>query len=246
MDLSQPHGSSINDAISKEQFVCEYSHFDEATDLLNKLGCDSLMCKLDIKHAYRLLPVRPDQWHHLCYFWEGSWYVDLVLPFGLRSSGSIFNQFAKLVRWIIQHHYGIVNIINYSDDFFAVLSKNRHTALEHLRIIIKAFHDLDIPLAEDKIEGPATSIVYLGITINSHNMTIEITPDRYQESLQSLNDWFLKRTCTKRQLKSLNRKIDFHSQGGSPRQDVFPEIDRPEYHSASTSSSHHIKQRSKS
>ena len=81
MDLSQPHGSSINDSISKDQFSCEYSHFDEATDLLNKLGCGSLMCKLDIRHAYRLLPVRPDQWNHLCYYWEGSYYVDLVLPF---------------------------------------------------------------------------------------------------------------------------------------------------------------------
>ena len=93
------------------------------------------MCKLDIKHAYRLLPVRPDQWHHLCYFWEGNYYVDLVLPFGLRSSGSIFNQFAKLVRWIIQHHYGISHIINYSDDFFAVLSKDMAIAQEQLKTI---------------------------------------------------------------------------------------------------------------
>ena len=211
MDLSQPHGTSINDAISKEQFVCEYSHFDEATDLINKLGRNSLMCKLDIKHAYRLLPVRPDQWHHLCYFWEGNYYVDLVLPFGLRSSGSIFNQFAKLVRWIIQHHYGISHIINYSDDFFAVLSKDMAIAQEQLKTIIKAFHDLDIPLAEDKIEGPATSIVYLGITINSHDMTIEITPDRYQESQSSLNEWINRRTCTKRQLKSLIGKLSFIS-----------------------------------
>ena len=169
------------------------------------------MCKLDIKHAYRLLPVRPDQWHHLCYSWEGKYYVDLVLPFGLRSSGSIFNQFAKLVRWIIQHHYNIPNIINYSDDFFGALSKDMATAKEQLRTIISAFHDLAIPLAEDKIEGPSTTIVYLGITINSALMTIEITKERYDDSLIFLQDWTHRRTCTKRQLKSLIGKLGFIS-----------------------------------
>jgi hypothetical protein len=211
MDLSQPHGSSINDSISKDQFSCEYSHFDEATDLLNKLGRGSLMCKLDIKHAYRLLPVRPDQWFHLCYHWEGNYYVDLVLPFGLRSSGSIFNQFAKLIRWIIQQHYNISDIINYSDDFFAVLSKHMSIAQQQLHTIISAFHDLGIPLAEEKIEGPSTSIIYLGITINSADMTIEITDERYHDTMTILNNWNHRRTCTKRQLKSLIGKLGFIS-----------------------------------
>ena len=211
MDLSQPHGASINDFISKDQFSCEYSHFDEATDLINKLGKGTLMCKLDIKHAYRLLPVRPDQWHHLCYFWEGNYYVDLVLPFGLRSSGSIFNLFAKLVRWIVQHHYNIQNIINYSDDFFAALSKDMHTARQQLQTIIAAFHDLNIPLAEDKIEGPSTIITYLGIIINSLLMTIEIPEERYNDSLTYLHDWLQRRTCTQRQIKSLIGKLGFIS-----------------------------------
>ena len=211
MDLSQPHGASINDSISKDQFCCEYSHFDEATDLLNKLGCGTLMCKLDVKHAYRLLPVRPDQWHLLCYYWEGKYYVDLVLPFGLRSSGSIFNQFAKLVRWIIQHHYHIYNIINYSDDFFAALSKNMYTAQFQLATIISAFRELAIPLAEDKIEGPLTRITYLGIMIDSVNMSIEITAERYHDTVHILHSWNSKRTCTQRQLKSLIGKLGFIS-----------------------------------
>lgn len=76
------------------------------------------MCKLDIEHAYRLLPVKPDQYHLLCYYWEGNYYVDLVLPFGLRSSAGIFNQFADLVRWILRNKYDVQLIVNYSDDFF--------------------------------------------------------------------------------------------------------------------------------
>ena len=207
MDLSQPHGSSINDNISKDQFPCEYTHFDDATDLLMKAGKGSLLCKLDIKHAYRLLPVKPDQWHHLCYYWEGQYYVDLVLPFGLRSSGAIFNQFASLVRWIIQNHYHISSIVNYSDDFFAVLSKDFGLARSQLDTIILAFQDMQIPLADDKIEGPATSLVYLGIVINSISMTIEIPHEKLSEATANLHKWNDRRTCTKRQLKSIIGKL---------------------------------------
>ena len=221
MDLSQPHGTSINDGISKDQFSCEYSHFDEATDLVNKDGPGSLMCKLDIQHAYRLLPVRPDQWHHLCYYWEGNYYVDLVLPFGLRSSGAIFNQFAKLIRWIIQHHYGVSDIINYSDDFFAVVGKVEAVASEKLRTIISAFNDMGIPLAAEKIEGPCTYIIYLGIAINSIDMTIEITPERYQDCMDLLLNWNDRRTCTKRQMKSLIGKLGFVSKVVRPGRMFF-------------------------
>lgn len=57
MDLSSPHGSSINDYISKEGFTLHYATFDQA------------MAKLDIKHAFRL--------------WQGNSYIDLYLPFSL-------------------------------------------------------------------------------------------------------------------------------------------------------------------
>ena len=207
MDLSQPHGSSTNDYISKEDFPCEYSHFDDATDLVMKAGKGSLLCKLDIKHAYRLLPVRPDQWHHLCYYWEGNYFVDLVLPFGLRSSGAIFTQFASLVRWIIQNQYHISDIVNYSDDFFAVLSKELGIARSQLNTIIHAFQDMKIPLAEDKIEGPSTSLIYLGIIINSLSMTIEIPLEKLSEATAKFYNWNNRRTCTKRQLKSLIGKL---------------------------------------
>ena len=207
MDLSQPHGSSINDDISKDQFSCEFSKFDDATDLLMRAGPNALLCKLDIKHAYRLLPVKPDQWHHLCYHWEGNYYVDLVLPFGLRSSGAIFNKFAGLVRWIIAHHYHIASIVNYSDDFFAVLGKIMDIATTQLNTIIRAFNDLDIPLAEDKIEGPCTLLKYLGIMINSVTMTIEVPKEKLAEATTNLNRWKKRRTCTKRELKSLIGKL---------------------------------------
>ena len=174
-------------------------------------GRRSLLIKLDIKHAYRLLPVRPDQWHHLCYFWEDAYYVDTVLPFGLRSSAGIFNQFARLVRWILQTHYHVDLVTNYSDDFFFVLSSDMTRAKEQLATIIQAFADLGIPLADDKVEGPALCLIYLGILINAEDMTMEVTPERLSNIISELKAWVYIGTCTKRQLKSLIGKLSFMS-----------------------------------
>ena len=47
-------------------------------------------------------------------------------------------------------------------------------AKQQLATIVKAFQDLWIPLAEDKVEGPTLLLMYLGIMINSQSMTIEV------------------------------------------------------------------------
>ena len=207
MDLSQPEGSSINENISKEDFSVQYSHFDDAVDLVNAAGRGCLMSKLDIEHAYRLLPVRPDQWHQLCYFWEGNYYVDLVLPFGMRSSAGIFNKFASLVRWIIKNEYGIDAIVNYSDDFFLVSSPDPMSASQDLAVVIAAFADMGIPLAKGKVEGPSTSLIYLGILLNSALMLMQVPQEKYIDIMGLLTQWGTRKTCTKRELLSLIGKL---------------------------------------
>ena len=58
MDLSSPHGSSINDFIPKDDYTLHYASFDEVLTLVARYGQKTLMAKLDIKHIFRLCPVR--------------------------------------------------------------------------------------------------------------------------------------------------------------------------------------------
>ena len=97
IDLSQPVNDSINEGITKEDFSVQYSGFDAATDMVHKLGRNCHMAKMDIKNAFRLLPIRPSQWPPS---WKGLYFVEIRLPFGLRSSPGIFNRFADAVCWI--------------------------------------------------------------------------------------------------------------------------------------------------
>ena len=93
MDLSQPNGFSINEGISKDEFTVIYTHFDAATDLVKHQGQHCNMSKIDIKHAFRLLPVKPSQWILLGVTWLEQFFVNTHLPFSLRSSPCIFNNF---------------------------------------------------------------------------------------------------------------------------------------------------------
>ena len=209
MDLSRPQGNSINEWISKDEFSVLYSKFDDAVKMVVDMGPGCFMSKLDVKHAFRLIPVHSSQWHLLCYQFQGFYYVDLVLPFGLRSSPAIFCRFADLVKWVIINYYGIPMVINYSDDFFKVSCQDYDIAKDELRRICQAFKELGIPLALEKIFGPLHRIIYLGIIIDSIAMTMEVTEERYLAIMASFPKWLKRNKCTKTKLESLIGLLSF-------------------------------------
>ena len=88
-DLSSPPGSSINDYIDPLRFSLRYCSIDSAIAILNTLGPGALMGKMNLKNAFRLLPVRYENWHLLAIQWQGHWYLDKCLPFGLCSSPAL-------------------------------------------------------------------------------------------------------------------------------------------------------------
>lgn len=80
LDLSSPQGFSVNDGISKDSYSVTYSSFDDAIDMVRELGRDCFLAKLDIKHAFRLCPVHPDDWYLLGYKWQGRYFLMLFFP----------------------------------------------------------------------------------------------------------------------------------------------------------------------
>ena len=130
--LSAPEDNSINDYIDPCTYSLQYHTIDDAIRLCYKLGKDTLMCKVDIKHAFRLCPVHPSDWHLLGFQWQGRFYVDTCLPFGLRSSPFIFNMLADAIQWILEHHFAIHDSFHYLDDFFFAGSASPPTRT-HLR-----------------------------------------------------------------------------------------------------------------
>ena len=65
-----------------------------------QLGQGSLMAKFDAQNAYRIVPVHTEDCPLLGMKWRGAFYVDMVLPFGVRSAPYIFTCIADLVEWV--------------------------------------------------------------------------------------------------------------------------------------------------
>ena len=81
-DLSFPKGDSINLYTSKEYTTVQYESLDIVIDLVRSCGHNSLIAKADIQDAFRLVPIRPQDYPLLGFTWNGMFYQDKVLPMG--------------------------------------------------------------------------------------------------------------------------------------------------------------------
>ena len=116
VDLSHPAGAGVNDGISPTLCSLHYTSVDEVVSIIKQLGRGAQLVKLDIKGAYRIIPVHPADYHLLGITWRGETYIDRALPFGLRSALRIFSAAADFISWVL-HQQGVTHHLHYLDDF---------------------------------------------------------------------------------------------------------------------------------
>ena len=208
MDLSFPHGDSVNDNIAKDDFAVQYSGFDAATDMVRTMGKNCMMFKIDIMHAFRVLPIKPSQWKLMGSEWMGYYFIDFRLPFGLRSSPGIFNRFADAICWILQNIYQLPLTIHYSDDYFFV-AFHPIAAQRDFERALQAFRDLGLPVAIEKTIPPTTSLPFLGIQINSSDMSMSVPELKKAGIMELLRKWEHRRKCKKTELLSLTGTLSY-------------------------------------
>lgn len=202
MDLSYPEVSSVNDAISGEDCSLSYVSVDQIAACVLALGRGSLLAKSDVKQAYRQVPVHPQDHILLGMSWKGHYYVDALLPFGLRSAPLIFSALADALEWVVRQA-GVKYIFHYIDDFIIVGPPGDSQCEEGLRALQQTAHNLGVVLAEDKTEGPATQLTILGIEVDSVAMTLCLPVEKLQRLRTLLAEWQGRKSGLRRELESL-------------------------------------------
>jgi ribonuclease HI len=229
--LSHPAGQSVNDYVDDVQL--SYASFDvsnpfpvlqadhslttdvqTAVRMVQALGRNCLLAKIDVKAAFRCVAVHPSDRWLLGMKWCGSFYADLALPFGLKSSPAIWERYAALAEWMA-HRNGAPHAIHYVDDFLVggapAPSQECAAAVESL---IKLFERLGIPVNVAKLvlEGsPATIARFLGILIDTARMEARLDPERLEAIISTLQLWLNRSHCTDRDLQSLIGVLAFAS-----------------------------------
>ena len=143
---------------------------DDAAEALLQKREGALLAKVDIKHAYRNIPVHPDDRWLLEMVWSGALFIDTALPFGLRSACKIYNAVADAVEWILKEA-GISVVFHYLDDFLLIGARNSAECAQALSILLHTFNEL---AALDKLEGPTTVLTFLGLELDSRLLEVRL------------------------------------------------------------------------
>ena len=130
------------------------------------------------------------------------------LPFGLQSSSWLFNQMADAVEWILRVKFGIRHVIHYLDDFL-ILASTSKKGQKILDTTLATLQRLGIEWAPEKVQGPAKILTFLGIEIDSYSKVLRLPQSKWEDLEAELQQWYLRKKCTKRQLLLLIGKLSF-------------------------------------
>jgi len=134
--LSFPEGASINDGIDPDEFRIQYQSIHVVTDLLVTLGPTALFWKADVADAFRTIPIHRSDWAMQGICWLGLFFLDMFLPFGLRSAPFIFTSLMDLFVWACITLYNLPNLSHFVDDFiYVALLEDAFASYERFQIM---------------------------------------------------------------------------------------------------------------
>ena len=193
-DDCRPIGHSINDGVSSALSSLSYSSVDHVVNLILSLGKGTHLGKVDLKQAYRQIPVHQRDHHLLGIMWDQRVYVDRALPFGLRSAPNIFSAVLDMIAWAF-YRLGIQHQVHYLDDFLFLEPPSTRGAASVIDVALRALDYLGFPVSINKIEGPATCITFLGVLIDTDAFELRLPAGRLQRIRSILRVWKAKKSC---------------------------------------------------
>ena len=206
-DLSHPAGSSVNDFILRAHGALEYTAFDDAVDALIAQGRGALLVKKDLSDAFRHIPIAMNDRWLLGFFWDGIYWQDCYLPFGLRTAPYIFDLFAKALHFILVGELNYTIILHYLDDFFGIFPPDANIE-EYSQIFNTLCAELGLAINFKK-DVLGTLAEFLGIEVNTITMTIRLPDEKLHRTMTKLSHALANSTISHHDLQTLVGLLQF-------------------------------------
>ena len=200
-DASRPSGSSINCHMEDTFKTFRYKSVDMVANALQK---NWFMSVTDIGAAYRSILIRPSDRTYQGLRWEVEGedlpLIDNFLSFGTRVAPCVFSRITdSIARFMEASGY---RCWNYLDDFL-VMGATFDECRRGQLLLHKTLRELGFYIAYKKVKSPAQIQIYLGVEINSCEMSLRL-PDEKVERLYTELAFFAGRSrATKKQLQRL-------------------------------------------
>ena len=166
------------------------------------------MAKTDLKTAFRLIAIHPDDWSLLGIYWQSQYYVDMYLPFGLRSAPFLFNQLSESLERIFKHNYRIEHVIHILDDFF-IAEESQLACLTCFSTLLRVFMSLKAAVVCSKTISHSQESELMGIVLNSVRMEARLPQDKLSRIHDLLNSFKSRRSVRLVELQSLIGTLQF-------------------------------------
>jgi hypothetical protein len=200
IDLSR----NLNDHLQYEYF--RYSCVDDAVEA-SLPGC--WYGKLDLSNCFLSFPLHPSVRKYFCFRFEGELYQFTHMPFGLSTAPRVCTQLLSVIQFALAEK-GITDI-RYLDDFF-LIAKTKEGMARDLPLAQSVIRQFGLVVNQDKTEGPAQQLSFLGVLLDSVNQTVSCTPERVEELTTLLRSLLRQRVITRGHTASLIGKLSFAAQ----------------------------------
>ena len=171
------------------------------------------MAKVDLRHAYRSVPVHPSNYDALGLKWhfegdsEISYLVDTRLPFGGKSAPGIFHRLTQAVKRMMFRR-GFPMVVVYLDDFL-VLGRSFADCQLAYDTISALLVDLGFTLSPSKLVPPTQRLTFLGVEIDSCTLSLSLPLAKLSELSSVVKSFLCRKQATKRQLQRLAGKLNW-------------------------------------
>ena len=207
-DCSRPTGQALNDYIISHSF--KFQTLDDAIKLLRP---NYFMAKIDLRHAYRSVPIHKSNYLATGLQWQFSgqrgptYFFDTRLPFGAKSSPEIFHRLTQSVRRMMARR-GFQSIVVYLDDFL-IIGKTQAECQEAFSVLLKLLQDLGFQISWHKVIGPTQKLVFLGVELDTYRCEMALPPAKLAKLHQVVSTFLTRRRASKKQLQQLAGKLNW-------------------------------------
>ena len=216
LNLSAPEAKSVNDYMKKHLFrkliMSSAKQFGQS---LLKAGKNAVFSKTDIQDAYKMLPCHKNERRCFAFKWLDRYFIDISTPFGSKAAPSNFDDLAETIVNITKTISGTKKEwIHRQLDDVPVISPIGSGITEKFTKTYKTIcKELNVPLAEnckkfEKAFDETTQGTVLGIEFDSKKLTWQLPIEKFEETIQILQQFRRKKTCTLIDFQKLHGKLN--------------------------------------
>lgn len=209
VDLSYPPGNNVNEGVTKNNFFGKHiSHvlprISDVVQVIVERDFNVAVATVDIRRAYRNFPGCPLDLPLNVIKFNGSYFIDLAMPFGARTSSCYMQKIANAISRALARR-GIDTHV-YLDDLILYFQPGDDPPAR-MKEAISFIKSLGLPIADEKVQCPSGCVKYLGIWLDIDHRLISM-PDGKITKFLKLVEWLMTQKCAPRKtIQSLIGKI---------------------------------------